>query len=401
MATTPISTRQLNSLQSAEGLQEYLLKGVKRNGRQLGNGAYGIVEELEVNGVVVAGKKIHETLVDPSNLGAYNVGAQFVKECNIMSRLRHPHIVQFLGIYFQERAPFPVLVMEYLPHSLDAVLEQRLNIATSVKVSFLYDVAKGLAYLHGQDPPIIHRDLTARNILLNSAMVAKIADFGVARIVNLHGNQAASLTRAPDSLVYMPPEAGQDAEYNTKLDIFSYGVVTLFTITQVFPKDLLPPTYLSYERPRVLLLRTEVERRERYYEVAYCLLDETNPAHKLVKLSELCLCNDPPQRPTVDLLITVLQELCQRLPDPFLAKDKLELMELAVERSWQVEGEHVRELQAIVAEQRQQLAIQRSQLTELEEETVGQGEVRCSVTVLMTKSVWCILLLLKLSTHLV
>ena len=76
-------------------------------------------------------------------------------------------------------------------------------------------------------------------------------------------------------------------------------------------------------------------------------------------------------------------------------------MELAVERSWQVEGEHVRELQAIVAEQRQQLAIQRSRLTELEEETVGQGEVRCSVTVLMTKSVWCILLLLKLSTHLV
>ena len=345
MATTPISTRQLNSLQSAEGLQEYLLKGVKRNGRQLGNGVYGIVEELEVNGVVVAGKKLHETLVDPSNLGAYNVGAQFVKECNIMSRLRHPHIVQFLGIYFQERAPFPVLVMEYLPHSLDAVLEQRLNIATSVKVSFLYDVAKGLAYLHGQDPPIIHRDLTARNILLNSAMVAKIADF--------------------------------------------------------FPKDLLPPTYLSYERPQVLLLRTEVERRERYYEVAYCLLDETNPAHKLVKLSELCLCNDPPQRPTVDLLITVLQELCQRLPDPFLAKDKLELMELAVERSWHMEGERVRELQAIVAEQRQQLAIQRSRLTELEEETVGQGEVRCSVTVLMTKSVWCILLLLKLSTHLV
>ena len=104
MATPPLSRRQLNSLESAEGLQEYLLKGVKRNGKQLGNGAYGIVEELEVNGVVVAGKKIHETLVDPFNQGADNVGAQFVKECNIMSRLRHPHIVQFLGVYFQERA---------------------------------------------------------------------------------------------------------------------------------------------------------------------------------------------------------------------------------------------------------------------------------------------------------
>ena len=150
-------------------------------------------------------------------------------------------------------------MMEYLPHSLDTLLEQRPNLATSVKVSFLSDMAKGLAYLHGQDPPIIHRDLTARNVLLNSTMVAKIADFGVAHIVNLHGNQAATLTRVPGALVYMPPEADKDGRYNTKLDIFSFGVVMLFTITQESPKDMLPPTYLSSERPRVLLARAEVE----------------------------------------------------------------------------------------------------------------------------------------------
>ena len=385
MATPPLSARQLNSLQDAEGLQGYLLKDVKRNGRQLGNGAYGIVEELEVNGVVVAGKKIHETLVDPFNQGAENVGAQFVKECSIMSRLRHPHIVQFLGVYFQERATLPILVMEYLPHSLDALLEHRPNIAIPMKVSFLYDVAKGLAYLHGQDPPVIHRDLTARNVLLNSAMVAKIADFGVARIVNLHGNQAAALTRIPGALVYMPPEADEDAKYNTKLDIFSYGVVMLFTITQEFPKDILPPTYLSSKRPPALLARTEVERRERYYEVAYRLLDETHPAHKLVKLSEVCLCNDPVKRPTVDLLITVLRELRERLSDPFLGKDKLELMDLvrvAEERGRQVGGDHervsntddgrVRELQTQVDQQRQQLA---AQLAQMEEDTARAREV--------------------------
>ena len=65
---------------------------------QLGRGAYGRVEELEVNGVVVAGKKIHNVLVDSFNPGASIIGAQFVEECKIMSRLRHPHIVQSLGV---------------------------------------------------------------------------------------------------------------------------------------------------------------------------------------------------------------------------------------------------------------------------------------------------------------
>ena len=95
----------------------------------------------------------------------------------------------------------------------------------------------------------------------------------------------------------------------------------------------------------------------------------------------------------MDLLITVLRELRQRLLDPFLGMDKLELMDLArlaEERSWHMKGEHVSqhtedervsELQAIVEEQRQQLAIQRSQLAELEEETVRQAEVRYSMTV--------------------
>ena len=213
-------------MESVDELQEYILKDVQRNGKRLGSGAYGWVDELEINGVVVAGKRIHEVLVDPFNRGAETTRAQFLAECMILSALRHPHIVQFLGICFLEGSTLPVLVMEYLPHSLDTLLENRPNIPTTMKVVFLNDVAKGLAYLHAHDPPIIHRDLTARNVLLNSAMVAKIADFGVARIVNLHGNQAASLTRAPGATVYMPPEADQGtALYNTKLDVFSYGVV--------------------------------------------------------------------------------------------------------------------------------------------------------------------------------
>lgn len=351
-------------MESVDELQEYILKDVQRNGRQLGSGAYGSVEELEVNGVVVAGKKIHDVLVDPFNQGAGTVREQFVAECKIMSSLRHPHIVQFLGICFLEGITLPVLVMEYLPQSLDALLEHRLNIPIAMKVAFLNDVAKGLAYLHSHEPPIIHRDLTARNVLLNSAMVAKITDFGVARIVNVHGNQAASLTRAPGAVVYMPPEADQStASYNTKLDIFSYGVVMLFTITQVFPKDLEPATYTDHET-QALLARSEVDRRARYFEMAGRLIgDQTNPAHKLIELAEKCLHNDPAKRPTVTLLLTMLPDLHRQLPDEILGKDKLDLVALVREAR-----EEVLVKEEALQQQQQELEVHREQLAGLQEE---------------------------------
>ena len=72
-----------------------------------------------------------------------------------------------------------------------------------LKESILYDVAKGLTYLHEKSPPIIHRDLSAKNVLLNTAMVA---DLGVARIVP-HVRAAATMTKGPGNIIYMPQEA--------------------------------------------------------------------------------------------------------------------------------------------------------------------------------------------------
>ena len=106
-----------------------------------------------------------------------------------MSTLRHPHIVQFLGVCF---LPGSRMVMEKLATSLhDNILDPEPPPPTkpvSLKCSVLHDVARGLSFLHSHSPPIIHRDLLARNVLLNEGMVAKIADLGMARIVpNLRG----------------------------------------------------------------------------------------------------------------------------------------------------------------------------------------------------------------------
>ncbi len=121
---------------------------------------------------VHAGKKLYETLLDVGNDGVGVVVRKYLQECQLMSSLRHPNITQFLGICFLPETWLPLLVMERLEISLDSLLEQNPNIPLSLKCSILEDVASGLLYLHMMQPLIVHRDLTARNVLLTSLPMA-------------------------------------------------------------------------------------------------------------------------------------------------------------------------------------------------------------------------------------
>ncbi len=96
-----------------------------------------------------------------------------------MAGLRHPNITLFLGLCFLEGSDLPLLVIERLEMSVDDLLECSPNIPLAVKISILTDTGIGLVYLHSREPPIVHRDLTARNILLtSSSLTAKITDTG-------------------------------------------------------------------------------------------------------------------------------------------------------------------------------------------------------------------------------
>ena len=182
-----------------------------------------------------AGKKIHEVLLDPGNEGVRDIAERYVQECQLMSDLRHPNITQFMGVCFLPNCQFPVLLMERLDSSLDDLLETVPNIPLVLKCSMLEDIAKGLLYLHKHTPQIIHRDLTAKNVLLTSSLIAKITDFGNARIVNLQpGQLARTMSQLPGTQIYMPPEAlSANACYGPSLDIFSFGHLALFTLNQV------------------------------------------------------------------------------------------------------------------------------------------------------------------------
>ena len=332
-------------LQSHPELEQFMLFNVRLTGTTIGAGAYGNVEEVAVPGAICAAKKIHDFFLNVGQVPVAAIrqaSAQFVRECQLMSTLRHPNIVQFLGLCFLPGSRLPALVMERLLTSLHDLLDPETDpplppdapkpfFPLSLKCSILHDVASGLTYLHERSPPIIHRDLSARNVLLNPGMVAKIADLGVARIVP-HMRAAATMTKGPGAIVYMPPEAmeskpGEENEeekdkkskYDASIDVFSLGVVAIFTLCQAFPCNLLAPNYREGRQHKA---RTELERRESYMKMIRRQLREKHP---LLLMIEECL-DFPEDRPSIGEVLHLLEEAKAEVRDEQTDMNKLELL---------------------------------------------------------------------------
>ncbi len=110
------------------------------------------------------------------------------------------------------------------------------------------------------------------------------------------------MTQMPGTGVYMPPEVAQEegiTRYNTAIDIFSFGVVSLFTLTQIFPKNLKPANYHDPTTQR-LVARSEIERREDYIIPMKASLGETHP---LVQLTLACLEYVSKDRPSAVVVL--------------------------------------------------------------------------------------------------
>ena len=290
----------------ASELQPYILQGIERTGNRLGSGSFGYVVEVIHAGARCAGKVIHEGLIDSRGVGYKNMIRKIEYECRIMCSLRHPNIVQFLGICFFDESSVPVLVMECLDANLESLLTQTSNLSIHAKINVLLDIAKGLVYLHSHTPPIVHRDLTARNVLLTNTLLAKIADLGNSRIIESNA-LTHTLSTVPGTLVYMPPEAmANPPQYNEKLDIFSFGHLALYTALQDFPCELLLGVYNDPKNPNRACARNEVERRFRY---VGNLRTKFGPNHAVTKLVTDCLHNHPQTRPSAIQVLDQIQKL--------------------------------------------------------------------------------------------
>ena len=281
-----------------EDIKLLQLDNVTCTERVIGQGAYGRVLEVSV---LCAAKEIHHALVDFSSpKGFTTLKQKFLQECAQCSVLCHPNIVHFQGIYHPRKSTkLPWLVMEKMDCSLKQYLQSHepTTVSFQIKMSILHDVSLGLQYLHAQD--IIHRDLSSNNVLLNKQLVAKIADLGVAKVID--PNHAKSATQAPGTVIFMPPEAlSVNPRYGKPVDVFSFGCVTIHTMSHIWPvpKD---ETYLDEVTGKKLVL-TEVERREHY-------LANIQVSVQLKELILLCLQDLPKRRPSVNDICKAIREM--------------------------------------------------------------------------------------------
>lgn len=299
-------------------LQDYLLDDIEASGRELGVGSYSSVLEMRYKGMRCAGKKLHKTLYGQGVLMGPEILERFATECELLSQLRHPHIVQFLGLCLEDGSDVPVLVLEYMPVALTDCIEKYGILADEIGYSILHDVALGLNYLHSHTPAIIHRDLTANNVLLTSNMTAKISDLGMAKILNLApAVMTQRMTVCPGTISYMPPEAlTPNPLYDTKLDCFSFGVLIIHVFCGEWPIAL---EYLRPDPKNPGLYRpmTEIERREKY-------LHRLGAKHPLIELVKSCIANVASERPNAPDILAELSHVMSHFPPSF--ENRIEML---------------------------------------------------------------------------
>ena len=293
-----------------EKLQQYILTNVKEiphvsveNKDKTGNQvrAYGAVVDLEFKGIHCVGKILYPLFfdfdTDPPRME--NMLEKFFKEIKLLSKMSHPNIVKFYGIYYKQdpslSMKLPVLVMGKMECSLTQYLSthEKGSIPEDLMFNILLDVSKGLVYLH-EEMKVAHRDLSSNNILLAADLNAKIAHLGSARVLDRPGgwNSLAKLTRKPGTQDFMPPEALEDPpQYTVSVDVFSFGCVIIHLCTHKWPE----PASLSKVKNNI----SEIERRKRY------ILEMTDSC--LLPMVLQCLAEKSTHRPASADLVSSLQ----------------------------------------------------------------------------------------------
>ena len=257
---------------------------------EMDRGAWGVVARGRFQGQLVAVKWPH-----PAILGEHTV-ERLRREVQIMSQVRHPNLLRFIAAVFDDQMPRlpPLIVMELLDTNLRTAYQNG-RLSGDNKVPVFRDVAYALHYLHEHQEPIIHRDVSAPNVLLeelpNQMWRAKVSDFGsanLARVAQTMG-EGAIIYAAPETIpqAYMYDSDATPPPQTTKIDVYSYGVLLCEVITCQLPD---PARYQSMLR--------QIQSQWQFM-------------HELIVV---CIKRNPEERPTMAQVLDKLNKLPRPRP---------------------------------------------------------------------------------------
>ncbi|XP_050147109.1 MDIS1-interacting receptor like kinase 2-like isoform X3 [Malus sylvestris] len=292
----------------------------------IGEGGFGKVYKAELqSGQVVAVKRLNTD--DSNDVPAINLQS-FQNEIRTLTTIRHRNIIRLYG--FSTRRGCIFLLYEYLERgSLGKALygvEGVTELGWLTRVKIVQGLARALSYLHHDcSPPIVHRDVTVNNVLLEQEFEPRLSDFGTARLLSI---DSSNWTNIVGSLGYMAPELAYIMQVTDKCDVYSFGVVALEVMMGRHPGDMLESqlseSSTSMKGNADLLLKDVLDQR----------LEP--PANELAKAVVLvmsialaCIRTRPGLRPTMHFVSQNLSaQSLPCLPKPFgmLTINKLSML---------------------------------------------------------------------------
>ncbi|KAF8023463.1 hypothetical protein BT93_F0844 [Corymbia citriodora subsp. variegata] len=259
----------------------------------IGRGGYGSVFKAKLrSGDVVAVKKLHQT-VDSGQIDQ----KEFLNEIRALTEIRHRNIVKLEGFCAHPQHSF--LVYEYLERgSFSAILsneEEAKQLDWNKRVNIVKGVAYALSYMHHDcSPPIVHRDISSNNILLDSEYEAHVSDFGTAKLLKL---DTSNWTAVVGTYGYVAPELAYTMKVTEKCDVYSFGIVAIEVIKGRHPGDCISSLLAPVDMEISIVLRNILDPR--------LPMPPPSIEDKLLtifKLAIACLSASPQLRPSMETI---------------------------------------------------------------------------------------------------
>ncbi|XP_026401838.1 probable serine/threonine-protein kinase PBL15 isoform X2 [Papaver somniferum] len=280
----------------------------------LGEGGFGTVHKGFVDENLRPRLKAQPVAVKLLDIAGLQGHREWLAEVIFLGQLRHPHLVKLIGYCSEDEER--LLVYEFMPlGSVENHLFKRISVSMpwSTRLKISIGAAKGLAFLHGAEAPVIYRDFKTSNVLLDSNFNAKLSDFGLAKM-GPEGSETHVTTRVMETYGYAAPEYVNTGHLTTRSDVYSFGVVLLELLTgrrsMEKSRPKLEQNLVDFAKPCLTS-----SRRLR------CIMDpklggqySIKGAREIAALAFKCVSPNPKDRPRMQTVVQILESL-QNLRD--------------------------------------------------------------------------------------